>query len=101
MLDESGRGWGNGILKWRVGGCIDGGFNELGVDLGVDFGSAKDAEGDEVEPEEQGYAGTQGSVDLRGEVGEAGDVPAEGEGREETTWRWRRWAPGRVRFQDC
>ena len=49
--------------------------------MSVELCAAEDAERDDVEPEEQGDAGTEGAVDL-GVVGEAGDVPAEGEGGE-------------------
>src|SRR6266852_9789123 len=55
---------------------------KAGVELGVELCPAEDAERDDVEPEEKGDAGAEGSVDLR-VVGEACDVPAEDERGEE------------------
>jgi len=52
------------------------------VELGIELGSAKNTERDDVEPEEQRDAGAERSIDL-GVVGEARDVPAEDDGREE------------------
>ena len=56
--------------------------SDRGVELHVELCAEEDAEGDDVEPEEQSDAGTERSVD-QGVVGEAGDVPAEDEGGEE------------------
>src|ERR1700722_8291812 len=50
-------------------------------ELRVELGSVEDAEGDDVEPEEQSDACAEGAVDLR-IVGESGDVPTEGQGGE-------------------
>src|ERR1700757_4909214 len=52
---------------------------KAGVKFGVELGPAEDAEGDDVEPEEESDAGADRAVDL-GIVGKAGDVPAEDEG---------------------
>ncbi len=48
----------------------------------VKFCAVEEAEGDDVEPEEERDASSEGAVDLR-VVGEARDVPTEGEGGEE------------------
>src|SRR3981081_2968600 len=49
---------------------------KAGVKFSVELCPAEDAEGDDVEPEEQRDAGAEGAIDLR-VVGKAGDVPAE------------------------
>src|SRR5216683_813919 len=55
---------------------------EVCAKLNIELGAAEDAQGDDVEPEEKSYTRAEGAVDLR-VVGEAGDVPAEGQGGEE------------------
>ena len=47
---------------------------KAGVKFGVELGPAEDAEGDDVEPEEERDAGAEGAIDLS-VVGKARDVP--------------------------
>ena len=49
-----------------------------GVEFGVELCPAEDAEGDDVEPEEESDGGAERAIDL-GVVGKARDVPAEDE----------------------
>jgi len=57
------------------------GAEKTRVEFGVELGSAQNTERDDVEPEEKGYAGAQGAVDLR-VVGESRDIPTEDDGGE-------------------
>src|SRR5580698_5219432 len=66
---------------------------KVGVVLVVELGPADDAEGDDVEPEEESNGCPEGPVDS-GIVGKTGDVPAEDEcgdephdGGDEGSWK--------------
>ena len=64
---------------WGEGG---GGRREVLVKVRVELRPDEDAEEDDIKPKEERDACAEGAVDLS-VVGEAGDVPAEGEGGEE------------------